>query len=91
MQILRSKSKKRGGVYLASKKLFCQVEGLFLQQGRKIEQKRPLFVHVYEPLVIPNHNKVSPGGTFSNITVTTKIDINGTLSKVVKCSVGQSK
>ena len=48
MQILRSKSKKGGGVFFArrgvhfaSKELFCQVEGLFLQKEREIAQKRP--------------------------------------------------
>ena len=56
MQIVRSKFKKgrrgflaRRGVFLVSKELFCEGEALFSQQGRKIEQKGPLFAHVYEP------------------------------------------
>ena len=30
--------------------VFCQGKGLFLQQGRKIAIKWPLFAHVYESL-----------------------------------------
>ena len=35
---------------MAIKELLRQGEGLFLQQGRQIAIKGPLFVHVYEPL-----------------------------------------
>ena len=41
----------QGGVFIwHAWRYFSQGKGLFLQQGRKIAIKWPLFAHVYEPL-----------------------------------------
>ena len=45
-----SLKKGRWGSFLASKELFSQGVELFLQQGRKIAQKGPLFEYEYEHL-----------------------------------------
>ena len=58
MQIFGSQSKKvwrgvflQGGVFIwHAWRYFSEGKGLFLQQGRKIAIKWPLFAHVYEPL-----------------------------------------